>query len=405
MEIHKLNLLFIISRSRTNKQGLAPINCRLTYKEQRKQFATGLFIKPVHWQNSKQRAHPPNEENNFINTQLSLIKNQINQAFLFLQLQQVDFTVEAIHKQYIGEEQQEDKGLMQAFTYHNNRIKKLVGIETSINTWERYDNTHNHIKAFLWFKYQRKDMLLKDLKYNFIQEFEYYLQTERQFKPTTIFKTIQRFRRVIRVAVSLDYLVKDPFMLYKAKKPRKEIVYLTPEELSKLESYDFSQSRLEKIRDLFILCCYTGLAFNEMSVLEQKHIITNFDGNKWIKMTRQKTSKELSIPLLPKALQLLEKISLTYPQKNNKLLPKISNQKFNSYLKEIAFIIGIDKVLTHHIARKTFATTILLFNDVPMEIVSELLGHSKISMTQEHYGKIVQSKLSEHITKLAERLL
>lgn len=121
-------------------------------------------------------------------------------------------------------------------------------------------------------------------------------------------------------------------------------------------------------------------------------------------MTRQKTSKELSIPLLPKALQLLEEISLTYPQRNNKLLPKISNQKFNSYLKEIAFIVGIDKVLTHHIARKTFATTILLFNDVPMEIVSELLGHSKISMTQEHYGKIVQSKVSEHITKLAEKL-
>lgn len=399
-----LNILFLLQKNRTNQKGTCPIRCRITYLKARKEFSTGLFIKPEHWQNTKQKAHPPNEENNFINTQLSLIQNKMNQAFLFLQLQQVVFNVEAIYKQYLGETQNKDKSLLEAFHYHNSKMEKLVGIEISENTLKKYRQTLNHVKAFVWFKFKRKDILLKDLKFSFITDLEFYLKTERKFLPNTYLKTTQRFRRVIRVAIAQDYLDKDPFILYKPQRIKKEIVYLTSEELSKLENYDFSQSRLEKIRDLFILCCYTGLAFNEMSLLEQKHIITNFDGNKWIKMTRQKTSKELSIPLLPKALHLLEEISLTYPQRNNKLLPKISNQKFNSYLKEIAFIVGIDKVLTHHIARKTFATTILLFNDVPMEIVSELLGHSKISMTQEHYGKIVQSKVSEHITKLAEKL-
>ncbi|MGQ8869405.1 Arm DNA-binding domain-containing protein [Myroides sp. TSA_177.3] len=134
MKLHKLNLLFIISRSRINKQGLAPITCRLTYKEQRKQFATGLFLKPEHWQNTQQKAHPPNEENNFINTQLSLIQNKMNQAFLFLQLQQSKFNVEAIYKQYLGETQNKDKSLLEAFHYHNSKMEKLVGIEIVENT-------------------------------------------------------------------------------------------------------------------------------------------------------------------------------------------------------------------------------------------------------------------------------
>lgn len=403
MEIYKLNTLFVISKSRTNLQGVAPILCRLTYKEKRKQFSTGLFINPIHWISPKQKAHPPNEENNFINTQLSLIKNNINQAFLLLQLQKIDFNVDHIYKQYTGETQDEDKSLMDAFNYHNNRMKKLVGIETSINSWERYDNTHNHIKDFLWFKFRKKDFLLKEMTYNFITDFEYYLKTEKKFMPTTIFKSIQRFRRVIRVAVAQDYLAKDPFMLYSPKKPKKKIVFLTQEELLNLENYDFSQSRLATIRDMFVFCCYTGLAYNEMNELSKKHLVTGFDGNKWIKMTRKKTDKDISIPLLQKALDLLEKLTVL-DSSTDKLLPSISNQRFNSYLKEIAFLVGIDKTLTHHIARKTFATTILLYNDVPIEIVSELLGHSKISMTQDHYGKIVQSKVSEHIGKLSDKL-
>lgn len=154
------------------------------------------------------------------------------------------------------------------------------------------------------------------------------------------------------------------------------------------------------IQDLFIFCCYTGLAFNEMAHLEKQHIQIGFDGINWIKMTREKTRRLISIPILPKAQEII----LKYSSKSNRILPSISNQKFNSYLKEIADITGIEKRLTHHIARKTFASTVLLYNDVPMEIVSELLGHSNMTITQESYGKIVQKKVSEAIKKLAEKL-
>lgn len=136
-----------------------------------------------------------------------------------------------------------------------------------------------------------------------------------------------------------------------------------------------------------------------MEALEKKHIVEGFDSQKWVKMYRKKTGRVINIPLLPKPLEILNKYS-----SNNSILPVISNQKFNSYLKEIAEIIGFEKRLTHHIARKTFASTVLLFNNVPMEIVSELLGHSNMKITQEHYGKIVQRKVSEEMKKLSSKI-
>ncbi|MEC3906210.1 site-specific integrase [Tamlana sp. 2201CG12-4] len=173
------------------------------------------------------------------------------------------------------------------------------------------------------------------------------------------------------------------------------MVFLSPEELSKLEKHEFSQPRLKFVKDLFIFCCYTGLPYNELMRLESKHIVIGFDRNKWIKMDRMKTSKPLSIPLLPKALEILERFN-----QEGFVFPRITNQKYNSYLKEIGSIVGIDKKFTTHMARRTFASTVLLYNDVPMEIVSELLGHSNMKITQDSYGKVVQKRISLEIDRL-----
>jgi integrase/recombinase XerD len=182
----------------------------------------------------------------------------------------------------------------------------------------------------------------------------------------------------------------------KFKNYKTVIIYLTGEELKKLEKYNFSQVRLQQVKDLFIFCCYTGLAYTEMSTLTTKNIEMGFDGNEWIQMIRKKTNKKISIPILPKAREILDKY--------NDKLPTLSNQKFNSYLKEISELVGIDKKLTRHTARKTFATTVLLFNNVPMEIVSELLGHSNMNITQAHYGKVFHKKVSNEIKKLNDKL-
>jgi integrase/recombinase XerD len=184
--------------------------------------------------------------------------------------------------------------------------------------------------------------------------------------------------------------------LYKNKKYKTVIVYLTDEELKQLEKHAFSQPRLQQVKDLFIFCCYTGLAYAEMSSLTTKNTEIGFDGDEWIQMTRKKTNRKISVPVLPKAKEILNKY--------NNELPSISNQKFNSYLKEISALLSRDEKLTHHIAKKTFLTNELLFNNLPMEIVSELLGPSNMNITQSHYGKIVQKKVSEEFHKLNDKL-
>ncbi|MDY3521062.1 site-specific integrase [Riemerella anatipestifer] len=402
MNTNILKILFLISATRINKKGLVPIICRITYYGKRKPFSTGLFINPKHWDSKQQKTKPPNEENTFVNTQLSLIKQKINQAFLFLQVQEKDFEVEDIYLQYIGEPIKEDKTILKLFQEHNDKMEKLIGKEYSIGTLWKFKQSFELLKGFIKFQFKKNDYPFKNLDLQFVQDYEFYLKTEKNLAPATTNKAIQRFRKIIKIAISQGILDKDPFMDYKVKHIKKQIVYLTTEELSKLENYHFKAERLQQVADMFVFCCYTGLAYNEMANLEEKHIIKGFDGNNWIKMIREKTQKQISIPLLPKSSEILVKYQSKV--KNDKLLPLLSNQKFNAYLKEIADIVGIDKNLTHHIARKTFATTVLLYNDVPMEIVSELLGHSKISVTQEHYAKVVQKKVSEQMQILQKKL-
>lgn len=403
MKINKLTILFLLEKVKINKQGQCPIKCRITLNGMRKPFATGLFINPKHWDSSIQIAKPPNEDNNHINTQLSLIKAKINQAFLFLQVQEKDFSVEDVYNQYAGVTLNIDKSILDVFNLHIKKQEKLIGIETTKVSVAKFYQTKTHITSFIWHQHKKKDYLLKDLKSSFITDFEYYLKAEKKFKPHTYYKTLQRFRQIIKIAVANDYIFKDPFLLHKNPKPKKEVIYLTPKELKELKEQKFASKRLEQVRDMFVFCCYTGLAYNEMAKLESIHIEIGFDSFSWIKMIRDKTNKEIAIPLLPDAIKVLDKYKDS-KLKDNKLLPVISNQNFNAYIKEVAEIVGIQKNLTHHLARKTFATTVLLYNDVPMEIVSELLGHSEMSITQAHYGKVVKTKVSEHMQKLGKKL-
>src|SRR5690606_5317734 len=344
----------------------------------RKNFSTGLFVNPKQWDSKQQKAKSTSEENTFTNAQLGLIKQEINQAFLYLQVQQNEFDVDDIYLKYKGEDIKPSKTLMEVFELHNSRMKKLIGIEYTNSTFSKFIEAKKHIEGFLYYQYKKRNILLEKIELKFSQDFDFYLKTQKNFKQITINKSIQRVRKIIKLALAEGYLTKDPFLLHRPKKVVNKLTYLTSEELALLEKHRFSQTRLQQIADMFIFCCYTGLAYNEMANLQSHHIVKGFDGNSWIKMVRQKTQREVSIPLIPKSANIIEK----YQECNNSkyLLPIISNQKFNSYLKEIADIVGINKNLTHHIARKTFATTVLLYNDVPMEIVSELLGHSKITI-------------------------
>jgi integrase/recombinase XerD len=313
-----------------------------------------------------------------------------------LQIQVSNFSVEDIYSTYKGGKLVKDYNVIECFEALLKQLKRLIGIDIKQVTWNKFFYVKQHVKSFIKWKYQRNDYPLKKLKLQFLHDFEYYLKVEKKQQQITINKSIQRFRKPIRILVAEGYLDRDPFMLYKSKRVRKEIIFLSTEELKRFEAYEFTQPRLQLVKDCFIFSCYTGLAYNELKRLSKNHIVVGFDDNLWIEMIREKTQKGIAIPLLPKAKELIEK----YSGDSEVIFPLMSNQRYNSYLKEMATILGIEKRLTTHTARKTFASTVLLYNDVPMEIVSELLGHSSISTTTESYGKIIRKKVSEEMKRI-----
>ena len=394
----KLTILFLLRRNRTNIKGLSPIECRITLDKKRKPFATGLFINPDNWNASKQKAFPSNRDHNQLNTQLSLIKQEINQAFLMLQVQLETFDVEDIYLKYKGEDIKTEKTLLEVYSLHNDRMKKLVGIEYSEATYKKFEESKNHVKSFIRHNTQKSNILLEKLNMKFLYDFDYYLKVEKKLKQVTINKHIERLRKIIKLALAEGFLERDPFLLFKQKQVILQVVYLDTQELKVLEEHQFKQVRLQQVADMFIFCCYTGLPYQEMATLKKENIIDGFDGRKWINIYRQKTKKHLKIPLLTKAENILSKY-----ENEKTLLPIISNQQFNSFLKEIGSVLDINKRITHHTARKTFASTVLLYNDIPMETVSELLGHSNIKVTQAHYAKVVQRKVSDQMNNLNDK--
>ncbi|WP_396143633.1 site-specific integrase [Flavobacterium sp.] len=396
MKAENLNVLFYTNKAKTNQKGHCSIYCRITFNKVRKQFSTGNSINPKDWNSKKQLAESKQIDYTVLNGQLSLIKQKINNIYFKLQIENVTIKVDDIIDSYFQKPSKKEDSVISYLNKDLDKLKKLIGKDLKQSTWNKFNYAYNDVASFIKFAFKQKDIPLNELNLNFLEELEYYLKTEKNNKQVTLNKTIQRFRKPIKNAISEGYLDKDPFLMYKASRVKKEIIFLTSDELNKLENYSFEQTRLNQVRDLFIFCCYTGLAYNEMVNLKSENISIGFDNMEWIQMKREKTSKQIAIPILPKAKYILNKYENS--------LPKLSNQKVNSYLKEIAAIVGINKNITHHIARKTFASTVLLYNNVPMEIVSELLGHSNMTITQESYGQIVKEKVSDAMINLSKKM-
>tara|TARA_R110002074_G_scaffold149035_5_gene301252 strand:- start:12494 stop:13699 length:1206 start_codon:yes stop_codon:yes gene_type:complete len=400
MKNQSLSILFVIKLNKKNKKGLCPLNVRITYCKKRKEVSSGVMVNPLHWDSKQQRNTSRTTSGEQINQQLEVQVAAIRKAYLKLQLGNVEFTVDHILDTYLGKVEKKNEYLISYFQKFLKRQLKLIGKDLKLSTWKKSEYVCKDVSAFIKSKYGENDYPLEKLNQSFLTDFEYYLKTVKSQKQVTINKEIQRLRKPVKMAVAEGYLVKDPFVLHKPGRVRKQVVFLSTEELKLMEVHAFTQPRLELVRDLFIFCCYTGLAYHEMVSLRKEHIIKGFDGNEWIQMKREKTNKPISIPLLPKTKVVMSK----YSELNDYVLPRFSNQKINSYLKEIAGIVGINKSITHHTARKTFASTVLLYNDVPMEIVSELLGHSSMKITQEHYGKVVQRRVSEEMVRISKKL-
>ena len=397
------NILFYIRRFRTNKDGKAPIYLRLNIQGKRAELTTNRFVLPEKWMYSAQMMNGTTEEARTINAYLNTLRNKVLQHINSLELQGLEVTSESLRNAVLGIEQKQHT-LIEVFEYHNQHMKSLVGIDFAIGTYKRYLVTIGKIKAFLKHQYKKEDIPLKNLNHAFITNFDFYLKTHDENINNTAAKHIKNLKKVIHVTIQNEWLQSDPFNRFKCSYKDPNRGYLTPEELDILENKVFVINRLDQVRDMFVFSCYTGLAYADMEALTPSDVKIGIDGERWITTYRKKTDTRSSIPLFEKPLQIMNKYK-DNPVANNKgrLLPVFSNQKSNAFLKEIAILCGIDKNLTFHLARHTFATTITLSNGVPIETVSRMMGHTSIKTTQI-YSKVVDTKISNDMQNLKQAL-
>ena len=311
-------------------------------------------------------------------------------------------SIENFKSKLLGSEERHRK-LIPIFQDHNNKIKELVGKEYAAGTLERYTTSLKHTIEFMQWKYNVSDIDITKIDHAFITDYEFWLRSVRNCANNTAVKYIKNFHKIIKICLDNDWLEKNPFANYKSKVKEVERVFLTEKEIQSIIEKDFKIVRLSLVRDIFLFSCFTGLAYVDVKNLTKSHINYGIDGEKWIFTHRQKTESASKIPILPITQMIINKYE-NHPQSNNlnTLLPIRSNQKMNAYLKEIAAVCDIEKELTFHIARHTFATTVTLTNGVPIESVSKMLGHKNLRTTQ-HYAKVLDRKVSEDMKALKEK--
>ena len=398
-------LLFYVKKTKMIANGTAPVYLRITIDGERADISSKRYINPDKWNANGQKLGGSGEEVRALNIYLKTLEHQVYEAHRNMIEKKLPLTAAGLKNTLIKKDEPEKgKMLVPIFEEHNRQVKALIGKEYAQGTLDRYQTSLKHTVAFIQWKYKVSDINIRGINHEFIMSYDFYLRSERNCNNNSTVKYLKNFKKIILICIANGWLDKDPFIKYKPKV--KEVIreYLTMEDLQRISDKQFTNVRLTQVRDIFLFSCYTGLAYADVKKLKREEISIGLDGQKWIFTSRQKTDTASRIPLLPTALQIMQKYE-DHPECSDlgKLLPVLSNQKMNSYLKEIADVCNIEKELTFHIARHTFATTITLANGVSIESVSKMLGHTNIRTTQ-HYAKILDSKVGEDMQLLKMRL-
>lgn len=397
------SILFFLQRNKVTKDGKAPIYMRITVNGKRSQISIKRKVDIEKWNSEAGKVIGKTMEVRELNRYLISLEHKVFKIQQKLLDENRAITALLIKNIFTGKAEKQ-KMLLIIFQDHNDQVEKLVGKDFAPGTLERYKTAKKHLQQYIKLEYNLEDISVKDVNHKFINGFEYYLKTERNCAHNTAIKYITNFKKIIRIAYANDWISKDPFYNWKARLKTVDREFLSKEEIETLVSKELSVKRLNQVKDIFVFSCFTGLAYADVKKLSQNDIVIGIDGDRWIKTNRTKTNTRSNIPLLNTAEAILEKYSNDAEVVRSKLLlPVLSNQKMNAYLKEIADVCGINKNLTFHLARHTFATTVTLTNGVPIESVSKMLGHKSLKTTQ-HYAKILDRKVSEDMQELKHKL-
>ena len=387
--------VFYLRSNYVNKEGKTPVMLRIYLNNERLSIgSTGIAVQQSQWDREKERLKGRTTE--ALSTNLELDNIQSGLQTIFKKVEMTDeVSLERIKSEYLGKKEDVDT-LMSLFNKHNSDVARQVGVSVEAATLQKYNVCKKHFSNFLRDKYGRSDIRLSELGYIVIHDFDIYLRTVVGQNPNTATRMMKTFKTITILGRKLGVLHHDPFLNIRFHMEPVNRGFLTDEEILKIANKDFGIGRLELVRDVFVFSCFTGLAYIDVYNLAPENIVT-LNGKQWIMTKRQKTSVETNVLLLDIPKSIIAKYSgKTY--RDGKLFPMLTNQKLNSYLKEIADICGIKKNLTFHLARHTFAT-MSLSKGVPMESVSKMLGHTNIKTTQI-YARVTKSKIAKEMQPL-----
>ncbi|MPQ48948.1 tyrosine-type recombinase/integrase [Marinifilum sp. N1E240] len=391
------SILFFARKTTQLKNGESPIFVRITVDGQRLDISLKRSIDSNLWDANKGKCKGNSLKTKENNRYIQHMEQKLLKIITDLEIQE-ELTCKNL-KASLNQEN-EDLSIISIFQRHNERCEKRIGIDMAEGTVERYRTCLKHTQDFIKTQYNLKDLPLTKINHQFITDFEHYFRTIRKCSTNTTFKYLKNFKKITNWALANEWMRSDPFTKIKFKMEKVDKEFLDDEELNKLMEKSFEIKRLEVIKDLYLFCCFTGLAFSDVKSLSQEHIVKGIDGNQWIKSKRRKTKVEFKIPLfdIPKAILAKYKddpICMIH----QKLLPVPSNQKMNAYLKEIADLCGINKNLSTHSARHTFATTVTLGNNLNIKAISKMMGHTNTRMT-ENYARAGEKLISNEMNKI-----
>lgn len=392
----QLFVSFFARKALTKKTGMVPIYCKVRYNDTTVQFYTQIDILYINWDSKRTRVRGNSKK--ALNLELETIRVDIIEKYNALIKTNVIISAKTVFDFYKNNTLIMNS-IINVFKQHNENMKSLIGIQYSFGSYKNYITTIKHLKNYIKKIYNANDISLTQINYNFIYNFSQFILLNTECTHNGMMKHIQRFKKITNFCIKNNYITKDPFVGFKISFKKTNRVYINKEELYILKNIKLNNS-LNKVRDIFLFACYTGLSYIDLYNLSLKNIIKGYDGLQWIFVKRQKTDIPSNLPILPYAFSILKKYK---KEKNiNRIFPMISNQKTNKALKEIAHLCNFNKKLTFHSARHTFATTITLTNGVPIESVSKMLGHNNIKTTQI-YAQVIESKISSDMLKLRQK--
>ena len=397
------SILFWIEKSRL-KNGKAPLSARITVDGKRAEISTHRKVSLLEWDTDAQMLVSKSQEAKDTNNYLAIMKAKLLSCQSKLEARGEDITAEKIKNEYVGV-RAERKTIADAFAFKLKLLKEEIEKEKKVQaTYVKYEYTLDKIKSFLQAQYKVTGMYLDEVKFSFINDLEHYLSITLNLDNNTSMKHISRTKTVFKMALERGWVLKNPISTFRCTFIERDPLRLEMEELVTLYEKPITIKKYEEARDCYVFMCYTGFAYIDAYGMTDENIFWGIDKQLWISRNRQKTDGTECVPLLPTALEIINKYK-SHPACINKgkLLPLTSNQKFNEYLKAIAAICEINKELTTHTGRHTFATTVTLENDVPIETVGKMLGHRSLKSTQR-YARVTRKKIHNNMNDLRAKL-